>query len=144
MKSYIAHVSSRRLYRALNISKACYHSNSNSVSWEIYSWAAIEAHQAIFHSKQNLLMCQVLKHCGFSGVSPDGNCSYVHWGSFTSKSTRYDWATFTARGSPNLGQSDEPSDILWAPRHDIATWYTWYTADIFFNLWPGPVFSYTW
>ena len=25
-------------------------------------------------------------HCGFSGVSPDGNCAYVHRGSFTSKS----------------------------------------------------------
>ena len=31
-------------------------------------------------------MCQVLTHCGFSGVSPDGNCAYVHWGSFTSNS----------------------------------------------------------
>ena len=26
-----------------------------------------------FHSKQIRLMCQVLTHCGFSGVSPDGN-----------------------------------------------------------------------
>ena len=25
-------------------------------------------------------------HCGFFGVSPDGNCAYVHWGSFTSNS----------------------------------------------------------
>ena len=24
--------------------------------------------------------------CGFFGVSPDGNCAYVHWGSFTSNS----------------------------------------------------------
>ena len=24
--------------------------------------------------------------CGFFGVSPDGNCAYVHWGSFTSTS----------------------------------------------------------
>ena len=31
-------------------------------------------------------MCQVPTHCGFSGVSPDGNCAYVHWGSFTSNS----------------------------------------------------------
>ena len=31
-------------------------------------------------------MCQVLTHCGFSGVSLDGNCAYVHWGSFTSNS----------------------------------------------------------
>ena len=25
-------------------------------------------------------------YCGFFGVSPDGNCAYVHWGSFTSNS----------------------------------------------------------
>ena len=25
-------------------------------------------------------------YCGFLGVSPDGNCAYVHWGSFTSNS----------------------------------------------------------
>ena len=56
-------------------SKACYHSNSNSVSWEIYSWAANGAHQAIFHSKRIPLMCQVLTHSWFSGVSPDGNCA---------------------------------------------------------------------
>ena len=31
-------------------------------------------------------MCQVLTHCGFFGVSLDGNCAYVHWGSFTSNS----------------------------------------------------------
>ena len=24
--------------------------------------------------------------CGFFGVSPDGNCAHVHWGSFTSNS----------------------------------------------------------
>ena len=31
-------------------------------------------------------MCQVPTHCGFSRVSPDENCAYVHWGSFTSNS----------------------------------------------------------
>ena len=31
-----------------------------------------------FHSNQIRLMCQVLTHCGFSGVPPDGNCAYVH------------------------------------------------------------------
>ena len=31
-------------------------------------------------------MCQVLTLCGFYRVSPDGNCAYVHWGSFTSSS----------------------------------------------------------
>ena len=25
-------------------------------------------------------------YCGFFGVSPDGNCAYVHWGYFTSNS----------------------------------------------------------
>ena len=35
------------IYNASDL-KACYHSNSNSVSWEIYSWAANEAHQDIF------------------------------------------------------------------------------------------------
>ena len=55
-----------------------------TLSWEIYSWAAIEAHQAIFIPSKIRLMCQVLTHCGFSGVSPDGNCAYVHWGSLTS------------------------------------------------------------
>ena len=25
-------------------------------------------------------------YCGFFGVSPDGHCAYVHWGSFTSNS----------------------------------------------------------
>ena len=37
----------------------------------------------IIHS----LMCMPsTPHCGFSGVSLDGNCAYVHWGSFTSNS----------------------------------------------------------
>ena len=59
-------------------------------------------------------------HCRFSGVSPDGNCTYVHWGSFTSnsKSVRraiwfawfsephdttsvHDVAVYTAPGSPS-------------------------------------------
>ena len=31
-------------------------------------------------------MCQVLHIVDFFGVSPDGNCAYVHWGSFTSNS----------------------------------------------------------
>ena len=41
--------------------------------------------------------CAIAPHCGFSGVSSDGNCAYVHWGSFSSNSS--------------LGQSDEPSDL---------------------------------
>ena len=33
-----------------------------------------------------LYMCQVLHIVDFLGVSPDGNCAYVNWGSFTSNS----------------------------------------------------------
>ena len=29
----------------------------------------------------------IAPHCGFSGVSLDGNCAYVHWGSFMSNSS---------------------------------------------------------
>ena len=73
---YLAHVSSRRLFGALNTESnlARYIIQfPTQVSREIYSWAAIEEHQAIFHSKQIRLMRQVLKYCGFSGVSSDGN-----------------------------------------------------------------------
>ena len=31
-------------------------------------------------------MPSIFTHCKFSGVLPDGNCAYVHWGSFTSNS----------------------------------------------------------
>ena len=40
-------------------------------------------------------MCQVLTHRGFSAVSPNGNCTYVHYGSLRQA----------------LGQSDEPFDL---------------------------------
>ena len=70
----------------------------------------------IIHS----LMCMSsTPHCGFSGVSPDGNCAYVNWGSLTynSKSVRraiwftwfsephdttslHDVLVYTAPGSP--------------------------------------------
>ena len=43
-----------------------------------------------------LYMCQVLHVVDFVfGVSPDGNCAYVHYVFFC----------------PTLGQSDEPSDL---------------------------------
>ena len=32
-------------------------------------------------------MCAIAPHCGFFGVSPDANCAYVRWGSFTSNSS---------------------------------------------------------
>ena len=53
-------------------------------------------------------MCQVLTHCGFSGVSLDGNCAYVHW--------------ILLR--PTLGQSDEPSDLhgSLSPTSVYSTW----------------------
>ena len=53
-------------------------------------------------------MCQVLTHCGFSGVSTDGNCAYVHWGSFTSNSRsvrRAIWFTWFSRSVYNTWQS---------------------------------------
>ena len=99
MKSYIAHVSSRRLFRALNIesnlARPVIFSNSNSVSWEIYSWAAIEAHQAIFIPSKFSLCAK-----------------YSHIVDFL-------WSRWmeTAPTSievllrPTLGQSDEPSDL---------------------------------
>ena len=42
------------------------------------------AKPAIIHDIIHSLMCMPsTPHCGFSGVSPDGNCAYVHWGSIT-------------------------------------------------------------
>ena len=41
--------------------------------------------------------CAIAPHSGFSGVSPDGNCAYVHWILFTS--------------IPTPGQSNEPSEL---------------------------------
>ena len=35
---------------------------------------------------QGLIYVPSTPYCGFLGVSPDGNCAYVHWGSFTSNS----------------------------------------------------------
>ena len=82
MKSYIAHVSSRRLFRGLNIE-----SNLLSFKFQLSLLGDIQLSchwgaSSYFHSKQIRLMSQVLTRCGFSGVSPDGNCAYVHWGSF--------------------------------------------------------------
>ena len=97
MKSYIAHVSSRRLFRALNIESNL----ARPVIIQIPTQspgryiAVIEAHQAIFHSKQIRLMCQVLTHCGFLG------------------SRRMETAptSIEVLSRPSLGQSDEPSDL---------------------------------
>ena len=40
----------------------------------------------IIHSLMCLMCMPSTSHCGFSGVSPDGNGAYVYWGSFTSNS----------------------------------------------------------
>ena len=50
----------------------------------------------IIHS---LMYMPSTPHCGFSGVSPDKNCAYVHWGSFTSNSKsdrRAIWFTWSS------------------------------------------------
>ena len=45
------------------------------------------ARPIIIHDIIHSLMCMPSNpHCGFFGVSPGGNCAYVHWGSFTSNS----------------------------------------------------------
>ena len=66
------------------------------------------ARPVIIHNIIHSLMCmQSTPHCGFSGVSPDGNCAYVHWGSFMSNSKsvrRAIWFTW------------------FSERHDIAAW----------------------
>ena len=53
-------------------------------------------------------MCQVLTHCGFSGVSPDGNCA----------------TSIEVIFRPTLVQSDEPSDLrgLPSPKSVYSTW----------------------
>ena len=75
------------------------------------------ARPVIIHDIIHSLICMPsTPHCGFSGVSPDGNCAWVHWGFFTSNSKsvrRAIWFTwfsephgttsllvYTAPGSP--------------------------------------------
>ena len=90
------------------------------------------ARPVIIHDIIHSLMCMPsTPHRGFSGVSPDGNCAYVHRGSFTSnsKSVRraiwftwfsephdttslYDVPVYTAPGSPRRLPSQ-----LWTGRH---------------------------
>ena len=91
MKSYIAHVSSRRLFRALNIesnlARPVIIQNSNSVSWEIYSWAAIASKFAL---------CAKYSHIvDFLGS---------RWMETAPTSIE-------VLLRPTLGQSDEPSDL---------------------------------
>ena len=67
------------------------------------------ARPVIIHDIIYSLLCMPsTRHCGFSGVSPDGNCAYVRWGSFTSD-------------SKSVSQTSHLIYVvLWAPRHDIA------------------------
>ena len=45
------------------------------------------ARPVIIHDiNHGLIYVPSTPYCGFSGVSPDGNCAYVQWGSFTSNS----------------------------------------------------------
>ena len=53
------------------------------------------ARPAIIYDIIHSLMCMPgTPPCGFSGISPDGNCAYVHWGSFTSNSKSVIWFTW--------------------------------------------------
>ena len=82
---------------------------------ELPLWGA----SSYFHSKQIRLMCQVLTHCGFSGVSPDGNCAYVHWGSFTPNSRsvrRAIWFTWFSESHDTTPLHACPSVYSTCPR----------------------------
>ena len=88
--------------------KACYHSNSNSVSWEIYSWAAIEAHQAIFIPSEFALCAKYSHIVDFLGS---------RWMETAPTSIE-------VLLRPTLGQSDEPSDLRGSlsPTSVYSTW----------------------
>ena len=90
------------------LSKACYHSNSNSVSWEIYSWAAIEAHQAIFIPSKFALCAKYTHIVDFLGSRRMGTAP----------------TSIEIFLRPTLGQSDEPSDIRGSlsPTSVYSTW----------------------
>ena len=151
MKSYIAHVSSRRLFRALNIESNLARPVINQIPTQ--SPGRNTAELPLRRIKQIRLMCQVLTHCGFSGVSPDGNCAYVHWGSFTSNSRsvrRANWFTWFSEpheciqylavpgGHPsNHGPGATLLNFSDRANHDERTPYSVYSvleAKGFFNL----------
>ena len=65
-----------------------------------YSLHSYKFDLCLYVTWQYALLCYratgaIAPHCGFFGVSPDGNCAYVHWGFLR----------------PTLVQSDEPSDL---------------------------------
>ena len=92
------------------------------------------ARPVIIHDIIHSLMCMPsTPNWGFSGVSPDGNCAYVYWGSFTSNSksvgiaiwftwfsephnttSLHDVLVYTATGSPRRSLIQ-----LWT-RRDVA------------------------
>ena len=95
-----------------------------------------------------LYMCQVLHVVDFLGVSPDGKCAYVHWGSFTSNSKsvrRAIWFTWFSEpheciqhlavpgghpsnyepGATLLSFSDRAQTVKRTPYSVYITWITW-------------------
>ena len=76
------------------------------------------ARPVIIHDIIHSLMCMPsTPHCGFSGVSPDGNCTYVHWGSFTSNSK-------SVRGAIWFTWFSEPHDTT--SLHDVLAYTRMY------------------
>ena len=90
MKSYIAHVSSWKLLRALNIEIIL--ARPVIIQFQLsLTELPLKRIKLFFHSKKIRLMCQVLTHCGFSGMETAPTSIEVIL-------------------CPTLGQSDEPSD----------------------------------
>ena len=118
---------SRRLFRALNIesnlARPVIIQIPTQSSGRYTASAAIEAHQAIFYSKQIRLMCQVLTHCGFSEAS------------------RIETAptSIEALLRSALGQSDEPFELrgslITTTRHRCTHVLVYTTPS---RIWTGP------
>ena len=64
------------LYITWQYALLCYHTTG-------VTWQGLLSFMISFMA---LYMCQVLHVVDFFGVPPEGNCAYVHWGSFTSNS----------------------------------------------------------
>ena len=90
MKSYIADVSSRRLFRVLNIESNLAGPVIIQIPTQSPGRYAAELpirRIKLFFIQSKFALCAKYSHIvDFPGVSPDGNCAYVHWGSFTSNS----------------------------------------------------------
>ena len=68
----------------------------------------------------------IAPHCEFSGVSLDGNCAYVYWGSFTSNSSsvrRAIWFMWFSEPHDTTSQQACPSVCgTWHVCGDEQTW----------------------